>query len=219
MEIFDETIKAVWNRHANHYDEKHNRLEDQAVWKKILLEQIGTDKKQTVLDMGTGTGFLAQLVAEAGYRSMGIDFAEKMVAQARINAQTKHLDIEYMVADWNQLPFENNSIDVIVNRLIMWAVFLPEKTLTEWYRVLKPGGRILCFCPENTKEKLPPHYDLEIEKQLPLRDATPRQFGQALTATGYQRIEITALPQLSGDKLFECWALIKGEKEIIAATN
>lgn len=219
METFDERIKAVWNQHATHYDEKHNRLEDQPVWKKILLEQIGADKNQTVLDMGTGTGFLAQLVAEAGYRSVGIDFAEKMVDRANKNAQDNHLDIEYLVGDWNQLPFENNSIDVIINRLIMWAVFLPEKTLKEWHRVLKPGGRILCFCPENTKEKLPRHYDLEIEKQLPLRDATPQQFGDALTATGYQRIEIMALPQLSGDKLFESWALIKGEKEIIAVTN
>lgn len=217
MGTIEEEIKAVWNQHAKHYDKKHNQLEDRDIWKQILIKQIGEDKNQKVLDMGTGTGFLAQLAAEAGYRSLGIDFAEIMVEQAKEIASDASLDIEYIQGDWNQLPFDDNSVDVIVNRLIMWTVFTPDKTLNEWRRVLKPGGKILCFCPENTKEKLPSHYGDAIEKQLPLRNADSQQFGEALAATGYQQISITGLPELSGDKLFERWTLIKGEKEIAAS--
>ncbi len=219
MATFDEEIKTVWNQHAKHYDKKHNQREDRDIWKQILVEHIGKDKNQRVLDMGTGTGFLAHLAAEAGYRSVGIDFAENMVAQAKEIANETNLDIDFIQGDWNELPFENDSIDVIVNRLIMWTVFTPEETLREWWRVLKPGGRILCFCPEDTKERMPSHYTEAIEKLLPLRNANSVQFAQTLKTTGYQQISITELPELCGDKLFRHWALIKGEKEIMSSTN
>lgn len=212
MEGYQQQIREVWNRHAANYDEKHNQFEDREAWRQILVEHIGSDKKKRVLDIGTGTGFLASLAAEAGYQSFGIDLAEQMIDQAKQTANDQVVEIAYLTGDWNQLPFENKHFDVIINRCIMWTILEPEKTLIEWIRVLKPGGRILCFCPENVNHEQPDHYDKSIEERLPLRNANAGQLAEVLKQNGYHNTAIIELNELMPVKLFQRWLLIVGEK-------
>lgn len=212
MEDIKNQVREVWNHHAPNYDQKHNQFEDRKIWKQILVDQIGDDKQQKVLDIGTGTGFLAELAAEAGYHSTGIDLAERMIEQAKQRAIKQGLKITYLIGDWNQLSCDDASFDVIVNRCIMWTIFAPEKTLAEWRRVLKPGGRILCFCPQNTNNEQPNHYHENIETKLPLRNADIDQLSQVLKENNFNQIEKIKLNNLKSANLFESWSLIKGVK-------
>jgi Methylase involved in ubiquinone/menaquinone biosynthesis len=214
MNISSKMIEDVWNRHAENYDKKHNASENKEHWKKILKNLIGGDVKKKVLDIGTGTGFLALLTAEIGYNSTGIDLAAKMIEAAQVSAQVKHLKVEFLPGNWDALPFKDNSYDVIVNRCILWTVFRPENTLREWRRVLKPGGSLLCFCPACFKSGsvVPSHYEDEVEAMLPLKGALPDELCKVIASCGYHETEAIVLPDLGNNELFSDWYVIKSIK-------
>ena len=45
--------------------------------------------------------------------------------------------------DSHQLSFDDNTFDLLINRNVTWTLYDPEQAYKEWYRVLKPGGRLL----------------------------------------------------------------------------
>ena len=103
-------IKEYWNQRAEFFDEAHEN-EDKRKWFEYFRNLMGASAGQSVLDIGTGTGFLAIMAAELGFSVTGIDFAEKMLEIARKKTAEKNLDIQYLKADLNSLPFEDESFD------------------------------------------------------------------------------------------------------------
>jgi ubiquinone/menaquinone biosynthesis C-methylase UbiE len=101
-----------------------------------------------VLDLGCGTGVLTReigdrLDARRGGVAIGIDAAGKMVAAAR---KKRGSDIcRFEVAAAEALPYEDRSFDAVVSSLFFHhlPMDLKEKSLSEAWRVLKPGGRIV----------------------------------------------------------------------------
>ena len=115
--------------------------------RKLTVDNALIKPAESVLDVGCGTGeviLLAKSRAKAG-KAYGIDPAPEMIAVARKKAARKKLDIDFRVAVIESLPFPDSSIDVVTSSLMMHH--LPEdlkaRGLTEIYRVLKPGGRLL----------------------------------------------------------------------------
>lgn len=112
----------------------------------------------TVLDVGCGPG--AALRAYASQRKItahGIDYATNMVALAKkLTAEkTPHLDINYQEASVLELPFEDNTFDVITSHRCLMALLdwdLQKTALVEIKRVLKPGGQLILM--EGTFEGL-----------------------------------------------------------------
>lgn len=111
-----------------------------------LLEMCHLDATSRVLDVGCGGGNTACLIAELyGSRVLGIDISEVMVAKAKERARRMGLDdrVEFRVADVFELPFEENSFDVVIVESVLTP--LPgdkSKALGEMVRVVRPGGRI-----------------------------------------------------------------------------
>jgi ubiquinone/menaquinone biosynthesis C-methylase UbiE len=103
---------------------------------------------EQVLDVGCGTGTLALEVARrvggAG-RVAGIDPSPEQIARARAKATRRHLPIEFQVGAIEQLPFPNQTFDVVLSTLMMHHLPAPLKRqgLAEIARVLKPGGRLV----------------------------------------------------------------------------
>ncbi|MBU1940629.1 MAG: arsenite methyltransferase [Candidatus Thermoplasmatota archaeon] len=102
---------------------------------------------ETVLDLGSGAGidvFLAaNKVGETGY-VIGVDMTEDMIKRAtNIAKENGYTNVEFRYGEIEQLPIENNTIDVIISNCVI--NLSPDKltTFKEAYRVLKPGGRIL----------------------------------------------------------------------------
>ncbi len=98
-----------------------------------------------ILDAGTGTGFFAILLAQAGYSVEGIDLTPAMLEEAGALAAQRGLDIVFREMDAQALSYEDASFDVVISRNLTWTLPEPEKAYREWFRVLKPGGVLMNF--------------------------------------------------------------------------
>lgn len=98
----------------------------------------------TVLDLGSGAGndcFIAR--AETGEKGkvIGLDFTPAMIHKARINAEKLgYNNVEFREGDIENMPVNDQSIDVIVSNCVLNLVPNKEKVFDEIKRVLRPGG-------------------------------------------------------------------------------
>lgn len=139
-------IASCWDSTAKGYDKQYTHglksLGETEQWL-LALKQITGDNPLKILDVGTGTGFLALLLAELGHTVKGIDISEGMMAEARKKAQQKGLPIQICYGDAENLDEPDNTYDLVINRHILWTMQHPEKAVREWVRVLKPGGKLV----------------------------------------------------------------------------
>lgn len=100
----------------------------------------------TVIDLGSGAGndcFVARaLVGEKG-KVIGVDFTQAMIDKARENAEKLgYNNVEFRFGDIEKLPVTANKADVIISNCVLNLVPDKQKSFSEIYRVLKPGGHI-----------------------------------------------------------------------------
>ena len=98
-----------------------------------------------VLDVGTGTGGFAILLARRGCRVTGIDLTPAMIDEARRQAAAEGLDIAFEVMDAQEPAFPAESFDFVVTRNLTWTLPDAKKAYASWHRVLRPGGRLINF--------------------------------------------------------------------------
>lgn len=146
-------IRNFWNYRSQTFDKSPGHYtaskEEEEAWKLLLRLKLGDAKK--ILDIGSGTGFLSLILADMGYEVIGIDLSEKMIARASAKAKERGLSIVFHQDDAENLGFENNSFDAIVNRAVIWTLPHPDIAVREWMRVLRPGGK-LCFFLHEPRE-------------------------------------------------------------------
>jgi len=102
---------------------------------------------ETVLDLGSGAGidcFLAaKKVGKAG-GVIGIDMTPEMIERARENARKENFEnVEFRLGDIENLPVEDNSVDVVISNCVINLAPDKENVFKEIYRVLKSGGRMI----------------------------------------------------------------------------
>ncbi len=146
--------RTYWTHRAPSYSEV-NREElathQHAVWKQVLTEQISarfpgrTPDQIHILEIGTGPGFFAILLAEAGYRVTAIDLTPSMLDEARRNAGKLRDCIDFREMNAQSLVFDEASFDVILSRNVTWNLPDPALAYAEWVRVLKPDGLLMTF--------------------------------------------------------------------------
>lgn len=118
-----------------------------------LLPETGIDE---LLDIGTGTGRILEVLGGRVQRAIGVDQSREMLAVARTKleqAGLRHCHVRQ--ADMYQLPFPSGSFDVAVVHQVLHFTESPAEVLAEAARVLRPGGRLLVvdFAP-HTLESL-----------------------------------------------------------------
>ena len=103
-------------------------------------------KGDTVLDLGSGAGldcFLASVKVGINGKVIGVDMTEDMLKKARsIAAKYKYNNVEFRKGDIENLPLENNSVNVIISNCVINLAPDKSKVFREAYRVLKNGGRM-----------------------------------------------------------------------------
>jgi Methylase involved in ubiquinone/menaquinone biosynthesis len=137
-------ITARWDKSAPGYDSQYAhgiKTEDEKqAWRSFMQRELGEPVKK-VLDVGTGTGFLAIMAAGLGHYCMGIDLSQGMLRVAREKAGDYKEWLTFSQSDAENTALSENTFDVVMSRHLLWTLPNPEKALTEWHRVLKPGGK------------------------------------------------------------------------------
>ncbi|AWG23584.1 bifunctional demethylmenaquinone methyltransferase/2-methoxy-6-polyprenyl-1,4-benzoquinol methylase [Flavobacterium faecale] len=112
-------------------------------WRKKVLEIVRNSNPKTILDIATGTGDLAILMAQTkAEKIIGLDISAGMleVGEKKIAAKNLSKTIEMVLADSENMPFEDNFFDAITVAFGVRNFEHLEKGLSEILRVLKPNG-------------------------------------------------------------------------------
>lgn len=109
---------------------------------KSLLPKLSGNK---VLEVGTASGYFANILYLAGYEVTAVDLSPNMIDEAKSVSDNLCTDIHYQVMDAQDLQFPKDSFDLVFTRLMTWTTPDVEKFYSESFRVLKSGGMLLNF--------------------------------------------------------------------------
>ena len=148
MSTLKSTIEQYWTRRASSYTEVvRKNLADgwDGKWADELIRNFPKTEGRAlrVLDIGTGPGFYAIILASRGYDVTAVDLSDGMLEQAKANAGELAEKIRFLKMDAQELGFSDNEFDVIVTRNLTWNLPDPVKAYGEWRRVLREGGVML----------------------------------------------------------------------------
>lgn len=104
----------------------------------LLAGLCPTQQAGTLLDLGCGTGYFSNVLKNTFPQStlLGVDLAEGMLLQAKRTIN----NVAWLAGDAENLPFKNNSVDIVFSNLALQWCHDFVKVLNEVYRVLKSGG-------------------------------------------------------------------------------
>ena len=148
ISAMEQRVRHYWTLRSHDFGAvRKNELENEMGQKWLReIERLLPEKEHLrILDVGTGTGFFAVLLAQAGHQVEGIDLTPAMLEEARLLAAQRNLDIVFREMDAQALSYAEESFDVVLSRNLTWTLPEPEKAYREWFRVLKPGGWLLNF--------------------------------------------------------------------------
>ena len=135
--------EAYFARHAEEWDELRKLHSADALVEQRLVEALSAAPLGDVLDIGTGTGRMAELFAGQAGRIVALDKSLDMLRVAR--AKLQNLDagsVELVQGDFAALPFAAHSFDTVLLHQVLHFAQDPTAALAEAARVTRPGGRI-----------------------------------------------------------------------------
>ena len=147
MEI-EQRVKNYWTKRSHDFGAvRKNELDNDmgARWLREIEDHLPAGKNLRILDVGTGTGFFAILLARQGQQVEGIDLTPAMLEEARVQATQEGVSITFREMDAQELEYADETFDAVISRNLTWTLPEPEKAYREWYRVLKKGGVLLNF--------------------------------------------------------------------------
>jgi SAM-dependent methyltransferase len=172
------------------------------------IDAIVPSPPTDVLDLATGTGFLALILAALGHRVTAVDLSADMLGLASDTAGERGLTIRFLFDDAVAPAFEPTSFDVITSRHLLWTLRDPDRALNAWRELLRPGGLLVAFDGfwfdprpgphDDEPEPFRRHYTAETRAELPfmhLDRADP--IVATVERAGFQDVEVRSLPDLA----------------------
>ncbi|MET0742322.1 MAG: methyltransferase domain-containing protein [Microvirga sp.] len=117
--------------------------DEREAWQELLRRHLGDGGGRSALDLASGTGVVSLLLNDLGFQVTGLDFSDEMLARARAKAAGRGAPIRFIAGDAEVTLEENDAYDVIATRHLVWTLVHPDDAFREWFRLIKPGGRLL----------------------------------------------------------------------------
>ena len=196
--------------HAEEWDElRRLHSPDEAV-EAALVDRLGDAPLGAMLDIGTGTGRMAELFATSADHIVALDKSLDMLRAARAKLQTLPADkVELVQGDFAALPFAAHSFDTTMLHQVLHFAQNPAAALAEAARVTKPGGRIaIVDFAEHGREEL---RDRHQHARLGFSD---EGMAKLLTGAGFEAAPPLALD--GGELVVKIWL---GTREGMPAAN
>lgn len=105
------------------------------------FKQYPLPKNSRILEVGCGTGRTSCYAASQGHEVTGLDIRPEMIAKAKLRAEKEQVPVQFLQGDAASLPFPDGSFDVVLVESVSIFVDTP-KALSEYARVLRPGGKV-----------------------------------------------------------------------------
>jgi len=144
-----ENNRQMFSRIAHRYD-LLNRVMTfgrDAAWRQAAAALAAPKGCRLALDMATGTGELAFLLAGRAEQVVAVDICPQMlsIARAKARGRPRAGRFQFLLADGLRLPFAANTFDCVATAFALRNVADLELALAEMHRVVRPGGRVVCL--------------------------------------------------------------------------
>jgi SAM-dependent methyltransferase len=142
-------ITGFWSSIAAGYEAHPGNVpapdsEEYVEWVKVIAELLPVTPSR-VLDVATGTGFVAMIAAQLGHHVTAIDLSEPMLEVARAEAKRRGLKVTFVHDDAVAPYFPEKTFDAVVSRHLIWTLRDPVRALRNWRTLVKPGGRVVAI--------------------------------------------------------------------------
>lgn len=143
-------IAGMFNSIAHRYDLLNHLLSlgIDNIWRRKLLKSAMRSHPENALDIACGTGDLTIALAKRGIKVTGLDIAQEMMEYAKLKSKKiagrKNIQLpDFVHSPAESLPFRENSFDIVSIGFGIRNFSDRKKSLSEIYRVLKPGGKLM----------------------------------------------------------------------------
>tara|TARA_A100001011_G_scaffold399845_1_gene510522 strand:- start:1601 stop:2287 length:687 start_codon:yes stop_codon:yes gene_type:complete len=143
-------VKKIFENVSGRYDLMNDfmSLGIHRIWKELMLDWLAPRRGQNLIDVAGGTGDIAFNFikrAKTGANATILDLTESMMIEGKKKTidLPKESQINWVCGDAMRMPFNNSTFDVYTISFGIRNVTNISKTLSEAYRVLKPGGRLM----------------------------------------------------------------------------
>ncbi len=132
---------AYFSENAPHWDRIRSLYIDEREVETALMEIVAATAPRDLLDIGTGTGRMIEVLAPRVGQALGIDQSREMLAVARVNLERAGTSNGMVrLGDMYQLPLPDASFDAVVIHQVLHYADRPAVAIAEAARVLRPGG-------------------------------------------------------------------------------
>ena len=139
-----EAAQSFFARLAPRWDELRSFHVSEDAVEAAILDAVGEAPIRSLLDLGTGTGRILQLLAPRAERAVGLDANHAMLSVARASLSREGLHrIELRQGDLHAPPFPRGGFDLVVMHQVLHYLDDPARALDQATRLLSPGGRLL----------------------------------------------------------------------------
>jgi demethylmenaquinone methyltransferase / 2-methoxy-6-polyprenyl-1,4-benzoquinol methylase len=137
-------VAAMFDEVSRHYDRTNAVLSmgNARLWRVATTRAVDPQPGQRILDVAAGTGTSARALAATGARVIAADFSVGMIRVGQ-DRQARNPLIEFVQADAMDLPFLDKEFDAVTISFGLRNVEDPRAALAEFFRVTKPGGRVV----------------------------------------------------------------------------
>ncbi|MGD1865534.1 MAG: methyltransferase domain-containing protein [Phormidesmis sp.] len=169
-----------------------------------LWPGMGIITGQKVLDLGCGSGVITRELAKQVYpaRAVGIDISKTLIDKGLLayaeSSQRTQKNVDFQQGSVYNLPFPDNSFDIVYARLLFQHLDAPLQALASALRVLKPGGKLFILDVDKSWSSLypEPKSSMELDKAIIQKQLSQggdpwvgRKLSYYLTSAGFESVE------------------------------
>jgi SAM-dependent methyltransferase len=200
---FWNTVAADYEAHAGNVAEygsaQYQRWVD-------ALAAVLPARPSDILDVASGTGYVALAAASLGHRVTAVDLAPAMLEELVAHATAHGLAVDTRLGDAVAPDFPPARFDAVTSRHLLWTLRNPASAMASWRELLRPGGRLVAVdglwftkCNDgHTPPLFAAHYTADTKSELPFMHLDrPEPILAMLAASGFADPAAEPRPDLS----------------------